>query len=292
MAQLTLADLLNEAQDIIPTIPQAKVVRAVNKVLLRIHAETTHPEYSTFTTRAKVTTGTVSVTQDSTAVTFSSSVLANTDGLRLLQIEGDNAWFVLAYVSGTQGTLSSKWAPATDATATYTLVFPTVSFPANVGQVTRIWQDGMSDLDYCPDRGADFWSWEALTTSGDPRRWCPYTHDTAATPDDALRIMLQPATDTRETFMYAYHKRPTLLTAGGATSQTIPLPDIFNEAVVAGVMAYVYEIREGVGKAGAKWGFFQRCLDSARAATSIPAVIMPRPRATFLRAYSPRPYNP
>lgn len=292
MALLTLANLIDEAQDVHTTIPQAKVVRALNKVLRRIYAETTQPEYTTFTTLPKVTTGTVAVTIDSTAVTFSSAVLSSTNPLMLLQIEGSAAWFVLTYASTTTGTLSSKWAEATDAAATYTLVFPAVSLPFAVGSVLRIWREGLGDIEYAGDRGSDD---SSLTTSvtGTPTRWSYYLHDSAsANPnDDLLRVLLTPAPETREVFNLTYTRRPTLLSAGGATTQTIPLPDVWNEAVIAGTLAYVHEIRGNNDMAAAKFRFFDRLLKQTKGDTNRAGVVMPRRRAYGLRAISPNPEN-
>lgn len=290
MALLTLAELIDECQDVKATLPQAKIVRAANKVIRRIHAETTIPQYSTFTTRAKVTTGTVSVTQDSTTATFSSAVLATSDPIDLVQIEGETAWFLVTPGSTTVGTLSSMWPAATDATATYTLVRPTVSFPRAVAEILRIWRPGLEDLDYAPDRGGDEVERLASVT-GTPVRWSPYIHDaaTASPNDDLLRIILDPAPESRETWMYSYRSRPALLTPGGATTQTIPLPDVWNEAVIAGTLCGAYEVRDGLAAAGAKRSEYEAIVKRIKGSLLPAAVVKPGVHRRNLTAYSPRP---
>lgn len=292
MARLTLANLINEAQDIKQAYPQAKIVRAVNKSLIRVHAENAIPKVSTFTTRPQVTTGTVAVTENSAAVTFSSEVLSTSDPLCLVQIEGNSAWFVLTIVSTTTGTLSSAWPEATDATATFTIVFPTITFPQEVGEIVRIWRDPDMELEFMSDPGRD-WDWLGSEVTGTPQRWCPYQHDSsAASPnDELLRILLDPAPEERETWRFAYRARPSLLSEGGATTQTIPLTDQWNEYIVAALVAEMYEVRDGLEKAKAKRDAAEDIYKRIRGARTPAGVIPTKSRAPRrMTAYSPNPY--
>ena len=75
MALLTLAELIDEVVDEIPGKEQAPIVRSLNKVIRRLHTEVVQPQRLTFTSKQSVTTGTVSATLASTALTFSSGVL-------------------------------------------------------------------------------------------------------------------------------------------------------------------------------------------------------------------------
>lgn len=288
MALKTLAELIDELTDQIPSAAQEKIVRAANKVVRRIYAESTLPEYSTFTTRAKVTTGTVSVTQDQTAVTFSSGVLSATDPIVLVQIDGDEQWFVVTRnAADTAGVLSSKWAAANDATATFTIVYPAISFPVNVGEILRIWREGEADLKFCADRGSE---WLLGSVAGTAMRWSPYLHDSAsATPnDDLLRILLTPAPETREVWQYAYRRRQTLLTPGGATTQTIPLPDVWFECVVAGTLFYLWDQRDQQDRSAFWREEYERVFQRTRGTLLPAAAVTPRTRRN-MTVFSPRP---
>lgn len=290
MALMTVADVIDEITDFLPSAATAKIVRSCNKVIRRIYAETTLPEYTTFTTRAKVTTGTVSVTQDSTTATFSSGVLSATDPVVLVQIDGDVNWFVVTRnAADTAGVLSSKWAAATDSAATYTIVYPSVSFPAAVGEILRIWREGFDDLQFCADRGTE---WVTGSVSGTPVRWSPYIHDSAsANPnDDLLRILLTPAPESRIVFQVAYRRRQTLLTPGGATSQTIPLPDVWNETVVAGTLFFMFDQRDEEGRSDFWRAEYERVFQRTRGTLLPAAAVTPKTRR-HMAVYSPLPRN-
>jgi len=285
MALLTLAQLLSDVQDEIPGKAQAQVVRAVNKVIRRVYTEFVEPVRTTFTTLAQVTTGTVSVTQDSTAVTFSSAVLASTDPVRLVKIDGDSNFFTLTFISTTQGTLSSKWAGATNATATFTIVYPTISFPAAVGEILSIQQYGYETLKFLIG-GQMPW------TYGIPETWSPYVHDeSSATPnDDLLRIFLSPAPTTRIVYEVWYKPRVTFLDPAGATTQTIPLSNLWYDSVIQGVLFFVWkqERREG-SEVFTQNAIYENALARARASALPAAVIPPRSRRTGMWAFEQRP---
>lgn len=289
MALKTIADLQDELSDAIPSAAQEKIVRACNKVVRRIYGAVSFPEYGTVTTKAKVTTGTVAVTQDATTAEFSGTPLSTSNPIALIQIDGDSQWFKLTVIDNNSGTLSSAWAQANNATATYTIVYPAVSFPAAVGEILRIWREGEQDIKFCADRGSE---WLTGSVTGTPMRWSPYIHDSAATTpnDDLLRILLTPAPEVREVLQVAYRRRQTLLTPGGATSQTIPLPDIWWECVVAGVLFFLWDQRDQQDRS-AFWraeyeAVFRRTLGMLLPA----AAVTPKVRR-HLTVYSPNPEN-
>ncbi len=289
MALKTVASLLDEVTDVLPSAAQAKVVRAANKVIRRIYGDISFVEYSTFTTKPAITTGTVSVTQDSTTAEFSATPLSTSDPINLIQIEGDSQWFVLTPSDTNTGALSSKWAEDTDATATYTLVFPSMSFPTNVGEILRIWREGEQDLKFCADRGSE---WLIGSVVGRAERWSPYLFDsTAASPNnDLLRILLTPAPEVREVWQYAYRRKQTLLTDGGATTQTIPLPDVWWECVVAGTLFFLWDQRDKQDRADFWRGEYERVFQRTRGMLLPSAAVTPK-TARRLTAYSPLPRN-
>jgi hypothetical protein len=245
----------------------------------------------TFTTLPSVTTGTCLVTQGAVTVVFSSSILSASDPIRLVRIGDEPTWFLLSRTSGTNGELSSAWALATDATATFTLVYPCVSFPFSVGQILRIWREGELDLIYAQDIAS-----EGLPTEivGTPRRWATYIHDSAAaTPnDELLRIILDPAPQSREVWSYSFMTRATLLTRTGATTQAVPLPDHWNRYIVAALLAGVYEIRDGLDKAQEKTAYAEKVYRETRGAQNPSAVVSARGRSPRrMMVNSPTPTN-
>lgn len=288
MALRTLANLISEVQDEIPEKPQAKIVRSINKVLTRIVTEMQEPKRSTFTTKAKIETGTVIVTQDSTTATFSSTILSDTFPFMMLQVEGDENWFNLTYSSTTVGILSSAWAEDTNATATYTLVFPAVSFPSDVGRVLSIYQNPQRPLTYGGIERAGSWPWQVF---GRPTNWLPYRIDmTATTPDDdKTRVLLWPAPDARMVFSYSYYPRIAFLTEAGATSQTIPLSDLWYEAICAGVIYHCWQQDDRPKAETLCRPVYEAALMRARGAQYPSAVIMPRAMQPRLGAYEQRP---
>lgn len=268
MAQLTLGDVLNFVKDYIPDIPQAKVVRKLNLILEDIHDEVSQIEMSTFTTRAKVTTGTVSATAASTAVTFSSAVLTypNTDSLIFCRISGDNTWYTVTPSSTTAGALSSSFAGTTGATLAYTIVYPVIVFPAAVSQVISAQQAGYKALEYASRENASLRSEAEIV--GRPLWYGPYIPDTTATPDDAHRIILTPFPDIAYSYNYSYVRRPTLLGITDATSTKLTLPSVFNRSINFGTLALCWSQQDGEDRFGPWWGRYRAELEKARAHTS------------------------
>lgn len=286
MALLTLAELIDEAKDQIPSVPQAKVVRAVNKVIRRLNTELVEPTRSTFTTKAQVTTGTVAVTQGSTTATFSSGVVLAADPIRLVQISGDRTWFVLTRnAADTAGILSSAWAEATDATATYTIVYPTISFPLGIGEILKISRGNEEPLGFtaggrCP------------TQSGRPVEWSPYVHDetSAAPSDDLTRIFLNPAPEEAEVFSFWYKPRATFLATDAATTVTIPLSNLWYEPIVLGTLAHLWRHESDKDRALVSAALFEQALERARSSAQPAAVIDARNYSgRFLYGYERRP---
>ena len=184
---------------------------------------------------------TVSVTAGSATVNFSASVLDAADPYRYVQVSGVSEWFTLTRVSGTQGTLSSAWPVATNATATYEIVYPIVTFGTNVLAVLRLWREGFPALVFAgTEHQTDL---NDILASGTPTRFAPFSMDTAATSpsDDLLRYILLPPPSEALVLQYAFLKRPALLAVGGATTQVMGVPEAFNEAIITGVLFYCWD---------------------------------------------------
>lgn len=269
MAQYTLSDVIGFVQDYLPDVPQAKIVRKLNLIIEDIYTEVGQVQVSTFTTRAPTTSGTVTATAASASLTFSGTPLASTDTLMLIQIDDDATWYKLTYASTSTGTLSSVFAGTGGAGLSYTIVYPTVSFPSDVQQVLSICRQGHEPLEYASktnleERGCHF-------SPAQPTWFSSYLFDAAASPDDAHRCLLIPWPDAAYSFEYSYLPRPTLLTTGGATTQKVLLPSIFNRCVLFGTLALCYGQDDGEGAAGPWWGRYGKELDKAMASHSIEA---------------------
>lgn len=291
MALLTLAQLVNDVDDEIPGKGLAQIVRAANKVIRRIYSEMVEPKRSTFTTKAAVSTGTVSVTKGSTTATFSSGVVLAADPpLRLVLISGETAWFTLTRGAGnTDGVLSSAWAAPDNATATFQIIYPLVVFPSEVGEVISIWRDGFEPLKFALDeRGAII---PRQMTLGIPSRWSPYARDeSAASPnDDKLSILLSPVAENPAIFTYSYRVRRTFLDPAGADTQTIPLGDLWYDAIVQGCLFYLWKQESAKEKALMQYPIYEKVLGLARGAALPAAVVPPRGRRGGLYVYEQRP---
>lgn len=237
MSLLTLQNVVDWVQIHIPGYPQVKVGTALNLVVEEVFERLHQVEYTTITTLAPVTTGTVSATNGSATVTFSASVLATTDPLRIVQIGDDPTWYVLTRVSGMGGTLSSKYAGTTNATASHKIAYPAVTLPGAVGQVLRLHREGFRDLDYGPDIDPE--SYCRLGTVGAPTAFAPYSIDQSASPTDSIRYLLRPAPDATYALEIDYLARPTLVDPSSATPTTeyVAVPSSFRRAVNYGTLA-------------------------------------------------------
>lgn len=287
MARMTLADMLDEIRDEIPGKEQAPIVRGLNKVIRRIQTELVEPVRSTFTTRAEVTTGTVDVNQDSVTVTFSSGVLGASDPLAIVQISGNSTWFVVTRNGAdTDGILSSTWPEATNATATFTLVYPLVTLDSAVGEITSVKRFGEQALVYKASGGVPY-------TIGQPLWYSPYSIDTssAAPDDDRTRIYLGPAPTTREAYTYWYRERTPFLDPAAATTVTIPFTDLWRESVVQGVLYFMWKQEGDMAKAGMAQALYESSVARARGASQPAAVIQPRNVTGGLYAYEDRPIS-
>lgn len=268
MSQLTVGQLVSFVQDYIPGVPKAKVIRKFNLLAEEIFEEVSQVEWSTVTTRAKVTTGTVSVTNGSTSVTFSSGVLAapSTDSLVFGQIGDDPTWYPVTYVSSTSGTLASKYAGTTNALATFTLVYPVIVFPAAVGQVLGMRYRGEKLEFATPDNASARYDAETI---GRPRWYGQYVHDPNATPDDAHRVILWPFADATYSLEFCYLRRPTLLGVTDGDSAILGLPSTFNRAIEFGTLALCWSQEDGGARFGEWWGRYERALSKARATANV-----------------------
>lgn len=237
MSQILFSEVVTFVRVHLPNLPQLTIGTHLNLMLEEIYERLALNYYSTFTTRAATTTGTVSVTAGSTAVTFSSGVLGASDGMRVFQSNGDSTWYVLTRTNATTGVLSSAYAGATDATATYTILYPTVTFGAGVGTILRVGRAN-TNLELDLAAGAARNRVTMGVTSGIPLYYAPYAFDDGATPNDAHRIILTPFPNTAQAYEYEYDARPTLVdpSAADPTTVSVAIPTTFRKPLLYGTL--------------------------------------------------------
>lgn len=232
MAQLTLAQIRTHVQQFTPDKATAAIDNAVNRTVEDLALEFGNQDRGTFTTLPKVTTGTVTATQDSTAVVGSGTAFASTYLNGLIQIEGQDAWFMVPTVTDpTNIVLSSAWHGTTSAGLTYTLVQPQITFPTTVLRIIKMWQRGRLPLRYAlDDKGEEMIEWD----EGEPEVW----FDAPFGSTGQVQVRLTPYPDTRYLYEYTYMKQPTLLSADG---DLIPFPSHLNSVVLAGVLSLIWD---------------------------------------------------
>lgn len=258
MSQMTLADLNTLVRLYIPDRPQASIAAAANMVLQRIFNRISVPERSTFTTKAKNTSFTVTTTTDSTAITFSGNALSATDPMAVVQISGVQEWFDVTRVTDSTGTLSSKWPLDGAAGLSCTIAYPCITYPADVLSVKRRWQEGYKELTFAGDEKQEaplgWYSAPGITAGrlspGRPIWWAPFSMDTSGSPDDLRRELIIPWPDRMYVLEYSYVKRPVLFTPAGADTQKTWLPAIWDQAIKDGTLfhSWVMERKRDVAE--------------------------------------------
>lgn len=91
---------------------------------------------------AYINAGTVTVTQGSSAITFSSAPAASQKG-KLFSVDGFNEIYVIdSHTAGaTTATISELYAGVTNSTATYKLFIDRIPLPTDLKETTEIWHD-------------------------------------------------------------------------------------------------------------------------------------------------------
>lgn len=239
MAQLTLAQLKAEVGDYVPDHPLAKVARAANNVLRRIHRELGQIGRTTFTTTPPYETGTLTATQGSTTITGSGTSWQTGWKEALIRISGDDTWYGVTFASTTGGTLSSAFAGAGGAGLTYEIVFPSVILPSSVLEPIRIWRPGEADLKWEGDESIEELAYQL--EPGQPKYWSPAAMEDGSSSVDELRIRLTPPPDDYYSFALACRKNLTVFDPDGADTQKSYLPSYMNEAIIRGTIFHVFD---------------------------------------------------
>lgn len=257
MSRLTFAQAKARIKHHLPDRDDTSILDALNLGIQEIALHFPVQDRGTFTTLPKLSGGTVSVTQGSTAVVGTGTAFASGYEGGLIRIEGDDTWFGVPTVTDTENiVLSSAWAQTSDATATYEIVQPFVTLPAAVMRLVKVWIADYEELRPAGDEREHFWS-ETLTAQ--PMSWADAPYGSSG----ERKIQLSPFPDERYACTYTYHAEPTLYTSSDSSETS--LPAFLNPLVIAAGLWMVWDQEDAQDRSAYWMGRFKDLLKRARA---------------------------
>lgn len=179
---------------------------------------------------AEYATGTVTVTNGSTAITGSGTTWAATMNGRLIRIGADQEWYEFTYVSGTAGTLDREYVGASAAGASYRINKSVYALDTDVRDVQRV---GLLDPETPLSRQTTKEIDRAdlnRNTYGTPQAWALYM-DQVSSP--AVQIEVWPVPVLAGTLLVSYLYDPAVPTS--ASTELLPWVNV--AALKAGVGA-------------------------------------------------------
>jgi hypothetical protein len=184
-------------------------------------------------TVSDITTGTVSVTNANTAITFSSGPAASVAGY-FIQFEGSTDWYEISThtAAATAAVLTVPFLGTTDGTATYILRKVYYALPSNTGKIldvrqSRVWN---TKLRYIPARLLDQYFAYRNSTATRPLFYSINGLDSSRN----YRMELFPIPDTAMNLNVRTYKVVTALSA----DDDVPLiPEAFHDILVWDVLA-------------------------------------------------------
>lgn len=209
-------------------------------------------------TSALYETGTISVTNGSTAITGTDTVWTSAMTGRRIRISGRNETYVFTYTSATTGNLDRGYEGDTDTAATYQIFQSVYALPADVDQIDSVEVPSLNrDLDqespeYLDKLATDRWA------LGHPMFYTTAPDITTAGVQYPA-IELYPVPDIAEGLIVRYRQSVALFTAPSDTF----LPWIQFECIVAGCEAELHAAKGDIGLYQVKEGKFQMLLKDA-----------------------------
>lgn len=176
-------------------------------------------------------TGTISVTLGSNAVTGTGTTFTALMSTRKIRIDGRNEWYTFTRVSGTTGTLDRNYEGDTDALATYRIYQDTYSLPAgckfiqvmeNVRTGLKLTSRNRSEMDDISASRLGF---------GEPSIYSTDSDTPEASPPVLHTVELYPAPEFAAGFPYTYQFNPNDFT--GQNTSASPLPWVSDDAILA-----------------------------------------------------------
>lgn len=272
MGQITLGVLTTRVQAWMPGHLESQVSIAANEILNDLYSFVTFLGRSTFTLRAPYSTGTVAVTGGgaTTSVTGTGTSWSASWAPCLIRISGEDTWFVFTPTAGTTGTLSSAWPGETGSGLTYEIVHPFVAFPNTVQHPTRMRIEGNADLRHAVESDE---MWGGSIEPGRPTHFSVYDPDESS--DALFRVQLHPPPDADYALTYGFVLRPTYFTSGDSSSKP-NLPDLFDQALVAGTLALCWDQEDKQDRARFWFGRYKELKAQVTARWNALAVAQPR----------------
>ena len=195
-------------------------------------------------TLADITTGTVSVTKDSTTVTFSSAPAVDLDRYVLL-IPGDSGDSQAVYrisahtAASATATLDAAFTGTTNATAGYKLYRDAYSLPTDCGKVLKVRRFGFQEPIDLMDPNDLFDLKEYDQSVGKPQWASVYDFATTGDPTTARQLIVHPYPD--DTYRLEVMYKQALNTELSSSTQPL-IPDDFRQILVYGTLATGYPI--------------------------------------------------
>lgn len=251
-ANLTLTDIATRVMNqlrlpVSNTVELAKVTAVINEVYRDICAKQDWwwlIKRAVINTRAKIDSGTVSVTKGSAAITFSAAITPEVTGFTFMTPGGtDDAGAVYRVGAHTAGsanaTLDATYTNATSTDSSYALHRDAYTLPEDCGKVLNVKRFGYSQpLVRTGLEGMSEWKLYD-TTEGKPQAYSVFDYQCIGDPTSQRLLQVHPFPD--DTYRLEIFYKQTLNTELAGTTQPF-IPDDFRQVLIYGTLARAYPI--------------------------------------------------
>ena len=252
MASLTYADIETRVMNAlrIPTsntTEATKIAATINEIYRDIGAKFDWwwlKKRSIINTEADLTTGTISVTQDNTAVTFSDGPAETVAGRVLIVDDQDTDSGAIYRISthvaaSTSAVLDGEYTGTTDTSSTFKVYKDTYDLPTDTAKLLHVKRYGypwpMEQIDVIDM--LDLKGWD--TSEGSPQLYCVLDFDTTGDPTTQRQLIIHPYPD--EIYRMELSYKRTLNTELSSTTRPL-IPDDYVQILVYGALAIGYPI--------------------------------------------------
>lgn len=188
-------------------------------------------------TVAPYTTGTVTVTNGSTALTGAATVWTAGMTGRQFRIVGDSSFYTFTRTAATTGTLDRAYEGTTAAGAAYSIFQAIYSLPSDVKYIQQMLNPRTGQPIELKDRAAFGRMAPSLTYYGEPSFYIPVSDSDELTPPVLHEIELYPVPNQAAGYPYSYQK--AVVQFDGTNTSSSPLPWVSEDAIVSGAIARV-----------------------------------------------------
>lgn len=251
-ANLTLTDIATRVMNNLRmpttnTVELAKVTATINEVYRDICAKQDWwwlIKRTVINTRNKINTGTVSVTDSSTAITFSSAPTIDVTGYTILIPSGSDdfnaVYRIGSHVAGlATATLDAAYTNPTNATAAYNLYRDSFTLPVDCGKVLNVRRYGytLPPMRTGLEGISELKTWD--TREGKPQAYSVFDYACNGDPTSRRLLQVHPYPD-KDYRLEIYYKQ-NLNTELATTTQPF-IPDDFRQILVYGALSRGYAI--------------------------------------------------